>query len=78
MATEILSVIMEDLKQQADDFGLEGKEKTKFLREEWQKIQDAKLAIEIARFEVKEKRLKRQKKNDWKRKPRKRVWRDEN
>ena len=51
MATGIFSVTLEDLKQQVDEFGLEGKDKTKFLKEEWKKIQDAKLATQKTRFE---------------------------
>ena len=49
------SVTLEDLKQQADEFGLEGKD---FLKEKWRKIQDAKLEKE--RFERKEKRLEKE------------------
>ena len=43
MASGICFIRLEDLKQQADEFGQEEKEKTMFLEEEWQKIQDAKL-----------------------------------
>ena len=58
MATGIFSVTLEDLKQQADQFGLEGKERTKFLKEEWRKIQDVKL--EKKRFERDKKRLEKE------------------
>ena len=66
MATGIFSVTLEDLKQQTDEFGLEGKNRKKFLKEEWRKIQDANLEKE--RFEMEERRLERQKKwkeDDW-------------
>ena len=43
MACEIFSVTLEDLKQQANEFDLEGKDRTKFLKKEWWKTQDAKL-----------------------------------
>ena len=43
MVAGIFFVMLEDLKQQADEFGTEGKDRTKFLKEEWRKIQDAKL-----------------------------------
>ena len=46
MATGIFSVTLEDLKQQADEFGLEGKDRTKFLNKKLRKIKDAKLAME--------------------------------
>ena len=55
MATGIFFVALEDLKQQADEFGLKGKDRIKFLKEEWQKIQDAKLEKE--RFEREERRF---------------------
>ena len=42
MATGILSITLED------KFGLIGRVKTKFLKEKWQKLQDAKLAMEKA------------------------------
>ena len=43
MATGSFFVTLEDLKQLANEFGLEGKDRTKFLKEEWRKIQDTKL-----------------------------------
>ena len=43
MATGIMSFTLEELKRQANEMGLEGKEKTKFLREEWRRLQDAAL-----------------------------------
>ena len=52
------SVTLEDLKQQADEFGLEGKDRTKFLKEELRKIQDAKLEKE--RFESDKRRLEKE------------------
>ena len=58
MATGIFSVTLEYLKQQASEFGLEGKDRTKFLKEEWRKIQDAKLKKE--RFEREERRLEKE------------------
>ena len=47
---EFFSVTLEELKQQAHEFGLEGEDRTKFLREDWRKIHDAKLEKE--RFEM--------------------------
>ena len=58
MATGIFSVTLEDWKQQVDELGLEGKNRTKFLKEEWRKIQDAKL--EKKRFEREERRLEKE------------------
>ena len=52
------SVTLEDLKQQANEFDLEGKDRTKFLKEERRKTQDAKLEKE--RFERKEKRMEKE------------------
>ena len=56
--------MLADLKQQADEFGLEGKDRTKFLKAEWRKIKDAKLEkerfekeAEQNRFEAEQKRL---------------------
>ena len=57
MATGIFSVMLKDLMQQADEFGMERKDRTKFLKEEWLKVQNAKLEKE--RFERKEKRLEK-------------------
>ena len=54
MDIKIFFVALKDLKQQADEFGLEGKDRTKFLKREWRKKQDAKLEKE--RFKRKEKR----------------------
>ena len=51
MATGILSVPLEELKKQADEFGLERKDRTKFLKKESKKIQHAKSAMKKARFE---------------------------
>ena len=51
MATGIFSVALEYLKQLANEFGLEGKDRTKFLNEECRKIKDAKLEKEG--FEIK-------------------------
>ena len=61
MATGIFSNTLEDLKHQADKFGLEGKDRIKFLNEKWQKMQDAKLEKEC--FEREEKQLKKKKRN---------------
>ena len=61
MAAGIFSVTLEDLKQQADEFGLEGKDRTKFLKEEWPKVQDAKLEKERFEREAEQKRLEREK-----------------
>ena len=58
MAPGIFSVTLEDFKQQADEFGVEAKGRTKFLKEEWRKLQDANLEKE--RFDMKEKRLERE------------------
>ena len=52
------SVTLEDLKQQADEFGLEEKDKTKFPKEKWRKMQNAKLEKE--RFKRKERRLEQE------------------
>ena len=57
-ATGSFSVTLENLKQQADEFGLEGKDRTKFLKQEWRKIQDAKLEKE--HFEREERLLEKQ------------------
>ena len=40
MATENGFVTMEDLKQKAEEIGLEGKEKTKFLTQGWKMIRE--------------------------------------
>ena len=70
---DFFSVTLEDLKLQADEFGLEGKDSMKFLKEEWWKIQDAKLgkerfemAAEQKRLELEatEKRLQRERKTE--------------
>ena len=52
------SVTLEDLKRQADKFGLKRKDRTKYKKEEWQKIQDAKK--EKKRFEKEEKRFEKE------------------
>ena len=57
MVTGIFSVTLKDLKQQADEFGLERKDKKKFLKEEWRKMQDAKLEKKF--FEREERRLEK-------------------
>ena len=62
MATGIFSVTLEDLKQLAVEFGLEGKDRTKFLKEEWRKIQDAKLEKE--RVGEEKRRLEKAEKNN--------------
>ena len=62
MATGIFSVTLEDSKQQANEFGLEGKDRTKFLKEEWQKIQDAKLEKERFERKAEQKRLETEEK----------------
>ena len=51
MVTGIISVTLENLKKQAYEFGLERKDRTKFLTEEWTKLQDAKLVMEKSSFE---------------------------
>ena len=67
MATGIFFDTLEDLEQQADEFSLEGKDRTKFLKEKWLKIQDAKLEKE--RFERKQsKHDQKWKKSNWKKK----------
>ena len=40
MATESGFITLEDLKWQAEEIGLEGKEKTKFLTQGWKMIQE--------------------------------------
>ena len=40
MATESGFLTLEDLKRQANEIGLEGKEKTKFLTQGWKMIQE--------------------------------------
>ena len=40
MATESAFIMMEDLKRRAEEIGLEGKEKTKFLTQGWIMIQE--------------------------------------
>ena len=57
MATGIFSVKLKHLKQQADEFSLEGKDRTKFLKEEWWKLLDAKLEKERFEREAEERRL---------------------
>ena len=52
MATGIFSLTLEDSKQQADEFGLEGKNKTKSLREKWRRIRNAKLEKEFFEMEA--------------------------
>ena len=52
MAAEILSFTLEDLKRQAEEFGLEGKEKAKFLRDEWRRIVDLQVAEKAAEREA--------------------------
>ena len=64
MALEEGLLTFEELKRQAEDIGLEGKERTKFLTEGWRKIQDA------AAEERKQKRESwlrsgKQKREDW-------------
>ena len=49
------SLTFEELKKQAQDIGLEGKERTKFLTEGWRKIQDA--AAEKERIAAEERKL---------------------
>ena len=56
VATGIFSVTLEDSKQQADEFGLEGKDRTKFLKE-WWKMEDAKLEKECFKMEAEQKHL---------------------
>ena len=51
-------VTLKDLKQEADEFDLEGKDRTKFLKKEWRRIQDAKLEKERFEMEAEQKRLK--------------------
>ena len=51
MAIRIFSVTLEDLKQNVHEFGLEGKDRTKFLKKDGKKMQETKLAKEKARFE---------------------------
>ena len=58
MATGIFFVTSEDLKQWADDFGLERKERTKFSREEWRRNEDAKLEKNHFEMEAEQKQLK--------------------
>ena len=70
MATGIFSVTLEDLKQQADEFGLEGKDKTKSLKEGWWKMQDVKLQKE--RFEM-EKNDSKKMENDRKKKEKRKT-----
>ena len=68
MDTGVFSVTLEDSKQKADEFGLEGKDRTKFLKEERRKIQDAKLekerfereAEEQKRLEMEEKQFEKE------------------
>ena len=60
MANGIFSVTLEDLKQQTDEFGLKGKDRTKFLKEEWRKIQDAKVEKERFEKEAEERRLEKE------------------
>ena len=60
MATGIFSVTLEDLKQQADEFGLQRKDRTKFLKEEWRKILDAKLEKERFEREAEERRSEKE------------------
>ena len=40
MATKSGFIALEDLKRQAEEIGLEGKEKTKFLTQGWKMIQE--------------------------------------
>ena len=40
MATESEFITLEDLKRQADEIGVDGKEKTKFLTQGWKMIQE--------------------------------------
>ena len=58
MAKRILSVTLQDLKKQADEFGLKGRDRTKFLKGEWQKIQDAKLKKKCFKREAEQKQIK--------------------
>ena len=51
-------VTLKHLKQQTDEFGLKGKGRTKFLKEERRKIQDAKLEKECFELEAEQKQLK--------------------
>ena len=55
MATESRFITLEDLKRQAEEIGVEGKEKTKFLAQGWKMIQEnevrkLKLAAEMDRL----------------------------
>ena len=57
MATESGFIMLKDLKQQAEEIGLEGKEKTKFLTQGWKTIQENEVRKLKLAAEVEEKKL---------------------
>ena len=57
MAIGIFSATLENLKQRANVFELEGKNRLKFLKKKWRRIQDVKLEKERFEREAEQKRL---------------------
>ena len=57
MATESGFITLEDLKLQAEEIGLEGKKKTKFLTQRWKMIQENELRKLKLAAEAEEKKL---------------------
>ena len=57
MATESALLTLEDLKRQAEEIGLEGKEKTKFLTQGWKMIQENEVRKLKSAAETEERKL---------------------
>ena len=57
MATESGFITLEDLKRQAEEIGLEGKEKTKFLTQGWKMMQESEVRKLKLATEAEERKL---------------------